>query len=322
MKALSKNLSLLSGIIILTFAPFPALLSGQPTPINPVSYRIFSPFIFNPAIAGSKDFFSIDLLTSKYGDANSQVLSGNLRLLKHSNDYFSSPGTPEFTKIGIGALVFNELDGLSRNNGFSGTASFHLPLDKENLSFLSFGASGKVVYNQYSGNPDLSDSSKNTVIPNIDAGVYYYNKSLFAGLSVTNIPGNPEEPDTLGIYKIPLSRQLFFQLGYRIVLSKSHNILLEPSIIVNSDDTFSKKIADMIKPALKLYAGSFCTGTFFNDFNKMSFFMQYKYPRFYIAAYFELPNKEPFYKSPIRTEFALGLNISSLKSQSTRLNHW
>jgi type IX secretion system PorP/SprF family membrane protein len=317
-----KMLSPGTGIIAVLLFCFSAALFGQQAPLYPVSYRIFSPFIFNPAIAGSKDFFSLDLLTSKLGNFNSQIASCNLRLPKSHHDYSSSPDSPEFTKIGIGGSVFTDLNGLSRNTGITAAVSYHIPLGKKNLSFLSFGVSGKGIYNQYSGKTDLSDTAKNTFIPNLDAGVYYYNQSFFAGISATNLLGNPDKPDSLGVYKIPVSTQLFFQIGYKIVLSKSLNILIEPSIVINSDDSFSKKIKDMLKPELKLYAGSFCAGTYFNDFSKKSFFLQYKYPRFYIGTYFELPNNSPFYKNPIRAELAFGINLSAIKHGSSMVNHW
>jgi type IX secretion system PorP/SprF family membrane protein len=245
-----------------------------------------------------------------------------LRLSKSNPGYFSSTEVPEFTKIGLGGSLFNEENGLSHNTGISVTGSYHLQLDKDAISFLSFGVTAKAVYNHYSGNPDLSDTAKNTFFPNFDVGVYYYSANLFAGLSATNLLGNPQPPDTLGYSPIAVSRQLFLQVGYKFVISKSLNIIVEPSLMVNTDDSFSGEIKDMIKPGLKLYGGSFCVGTFFNDFNKVSFFFQYKYPKFYIGTYFELPNNSPFYKSPIRAEFALGLNISAIKSGFSRLNHW
>ena len=55
---------------------------AQPTPNYPISYRLFSPFLFNPAIAGSKDFLAVDLTISNTGKANSQVASGNMRISK------------------------------------------------------------------------------------------------------------------------------------------------------------------------------------------------------------------------------------------------
>jgi len=308
--------------LVAVCALFSKLLYGQTTPLMPVSYRIFSPYIFNPAIAGSKDFFSTDLLAGKNGESNYQLLSGSARLGKTLPGYFSSPGTTEFSKIGIGGSIFNEMDGVARNAGMSVTGSYHLQLDNNALSFLSFGATVKGVYNNYSGNTDLSDSARSTFFPNIDAGVYFYGTSLFAGVSVTNILGSPEDEDSLRIYNIPVSQQLFFQLGYKLVISRSLNIVIEPSVIINSDLSFSGEIADMIEPMLKVYAGNFCAGTYFYDFDKYSFFLQYKYPKFYIGTYFELTKGSPFYKSPILGELAIGINLSAIKHGSARFNHW
>lgn len=316
-------MSAIKKVLLIFFLAFSFNVSdGQQIPLNPISYRIFSPFVFNPAITGSKDFFSVDLIAGEMGKNKSQIISWNTRLSKTSQKYFSSPGATEFTKIGVGGFLFNNMNGLSRNLGAGASGSFHLQLDKQALSFLSFGTTVKGIYNIYSGNPDLSDSAKNTFFPNLDAGIYYYNPFFYAGLSTTNLLGNREDSDSLGISTIPVSRQFFFQFGYRFVLSRSLNILLEPSVIINTDDSFSQKIREMIEPALKLYAGDFCLGTYFNDFNKISFFFQYKYPRFYLGTYFELPNDSPFYKKSLTAELALGINFSGIKSGYYRFNHW
>lgn len=295
---------------------------GQTTPQYPTSYRVFNPFIFNPAIAGSKDFFSVDFLAGKYGNLNSQLLSGNTRISKSTPGYVSSSDIPEFTNIGVGAYVFNEMIDSTRNLGFAGTGSYHIPLGQDALSFLSFGVTAKGVYNDYPGNTDLNKPAKSTFYPNFDLGVYYYNANLYAGISATNLLGNPETPDSTGFSTLAVSRQLFFQIGYKFVISKTLNIIIEPSLILNTDDSFSGEIMDMLKPGLKLYGDKFCVGTFFNDFDNTSFFFQYKYPKFYIGTYFEMVNGSPFYKSPIKAEVAVGINISAIKSGPSRLNHW
>ncbi len=311
-------------IVIFLFLLFtvPMLSPGQTTPLYPISYRVFNPAVFNPAITGSKDYFSVDILGGKIEKSNSQLINGSSRIPKAGMNYISSQGAPEFTNIGVGAAIFNELNGLARNIGFAGTGSYHVQMDDNALSFLSFGVSAKAIYYDYPGNEDLGDEAKSAFYPNVDLGVYYYSTSLYAGLSATNLLGNPEEPDSLGIYSIPVSRQLFLQVGYKFVISRSLAILAEPSVIVNTDDSFTGDIIDMIQPMLKVYAGNFCIGTYFNDFDKYSFFLQYKYPKFHIGTYFELPRGAPFYKSPLLAEIALGINISAIRSGLPRNNHW
>lgn len=295
---------------------------GQQTPSYPVYHRITTPFIFNPAIAGSKDFFSVDLSAGKFGKANSQLISGNMRLSKKPVSYLSSPPIPQFTNIGVGAYLFSDYDGATRNTGFGATGSYHFQLDKDALSFLSVGVTGKLVYNDYAGNTDLGEAPSTKFFPDLDAGIYYYSPGLYAGISATNLMGTPANADTLYTYTKPVSRQLFFVAGYKIVLSRARDIVLEPMIILNSDDSFSGDIIDMIQPALKLYAGSFCVGTYFNDFDRFSFFFQYKYNSFYVGAHFSLPYNSPFYKSPLIEEIAVGINLSSIKSGISRMYHW
>ena len=296
--------------------------SGQQTPTYPVYHRIVTPFIFNPAIAGSKDFFSADISAGKNGKANAQLLSGNMRLTKAAGHYVASPGIPEFTNIGVGGYIFNEYDGSTRNTGLAVAGSYHLQLDKEGLSFISAGAAARVVTSKFSGNVDLGQPASTKVFPDFDAGIYYYRTNLYAGISATNLLGTPANSDTASTYIMPVSRQFFFNAGYKIILSKSRNILLEPIIILNSDDKFSGDILDMIQPALKLYAGNFCVGTYFNDFDRFSFFFQYKYNSFYVGAYFSMAHNSPFYKTPLIEEIAVGINLSSIKSGISRMYHW
>jgi len=316
-------------IVKRTFIGLLLLLAGclegsyaQQVPFYPVSYRIFDPFVFNPAITGSKDYFAIDLIAGKYGESNSQFLSGSARLSKPQSKYASSTSVPEFSKIGVGGYLFDDYKGVSRDLGAGASMAYHVQLDREALSFVSFGLSAKAIFNRYSGNPDLSEPAVNTIYPNFDAGVYYYSTHLYAGLSVTNLLGGPKDKDATDSYTVSASRQIFLEAGYKIVLSKPLGIVVEPSLIVNTDDSFSGKITDMLQPAVKLYAGNFFLGTYFNDFKKTSVFFKYKYKAAYLGTFFQLKNGSPFYKTPLLAEVVLGLNISAVKSGISRQNHW
>jgi type IX secretion system PorP/SprF family membrane protein len=315
-----------SVLFILIFCLLSGLLVGQQTPYHPLSYRIFSPFLFNPAMAGSKDFSSLDVISGWQGKSNSQLISVNSRITKKGPSYFMSPVVKAFTNIGIGGYLFNEDYSPSRNMGAGAICSYQIPLDKQSLSFLSFGVAVKGIYNTmdsvYSADPGLSMPSESTFYPNLDAGIYYYGPSLFAGFSVTNLLGNPGDPDSLGIYRIPASRQYFFVAGYKFLISKPLNLVLEPSLIINGNTWRYHKITDIIKPMLKIYAQDFCVGTYFNDYDNISFFFQYRYPRFYVGTFFEMPKKTAYYKKDLNVEFAVGVNFSAIKSKNLKYYHW
>ncbi|MCX6750238.1 MAG: PorP/SprF family type IX secretion system membrane protein, partial [Candidatus Pacearchaeota archaeon] len=270
---------------------------GQQTPLNPLSYWIFTPHIYNPAIVGSKDFLSINLNAAVQGKSNTQIISGNARFSKTRYGYFSTPEIKEFKNIGIGGTVFNDIKGLSQNIGVSVAGSYHIPLNTRDLSFLSVGASVKGVYNMLDADTiEPMNPAKSTFYPNLDLGIYYFGTNLFAGLSTTNFLGNPEDPDSLGIFAVPVARQYYFTAGYKILLSRSLNIVLEPSVLINAYDSTFNKISDNINPILKLYLDNLCIGTYFLSDGNTSFFFQYRYSRFYIGAFYELPNKSPYFK--------------------------
>ena len=303
-------------LIFFLFSPF-FLVCGQETPVNPVSNKVFTPFIFNPAIAGSKDFMSVDLIAALQNKQYTQILSGNTRFRKRGQDYLLNSNKTEFSNFGIGGYLFNDLTGDHRNAGISIAGAYHIPLNRERLSFLSVGAATKGIYSHYPGDADLGKPKRDTLFPNVDAGIYYYNPAFYAGISATNILSESQLKDT-----IPVSREYFFTAGFKVVLSRRLNIVLEPSVIANTGDTLSKDIKDMIHPGLKLYLGNFCIGSYLNDYERIPFFFQYKYPGFYIGTFFELPRNTPFYKKEITAEIVLGLNISKNNPSRNRKGQW
>lgn len=299
------------------------ILVGQQNPLNPVYYWVFTPNVYNPAITGSKDFISVDFASSFYGKDNTEILSGNTRISRKQTGYFSSYDLIEYTNVGLSGSVFNDKVGSVRNTGASAAVSYQIPLNTRDLSFLSFGASIKGVYNTLdTGMAETGLGYKETFYPNADVGIYYYGPRLFAGVSAVNILGNPEKPDSLGHYMIPVARQYFFSAGYKIILSRTYDIVLEPSVLINAYDSTFKHIEENIDPVIKLYIDNLCLGSYFFTDGSIAFFAKYKYPGFYLGAFFDLPKKTAYYRSNPTIEFTLGLNIQPHKSKTSRTRHW
>jgi type IX secretion system PorP/SprF family membrane protein len=313
-------------IIFLVFVSFPDVVKCQQVPLVPISYRIFDPFVFNPAITGSKDFSSLDIIAGWQGKSNSQIISENSRLLKKGATYFTSPDFKEFTGIGLGGYLFNEENSKFRNTGIDIACSYHIPVDKESLSFISIGASFRGVSNitkaVTSIDPLLNKASVSSYYFNTDLGIYFYGPKFFAGVSVTNLLGNPKGNDSLSLILLPVSRQYFLITGYKILISTPLNIVIEPSLIVNAVQLSNMKARDILKPALKLYLQDFCLGTYFNNYSNISFFFQYRFPRFYIGSFFEIPKNTPYFQKELNFEFAVGINFSQTKSNYRKYYHW
>jgi type IX secretion system PorP/SprF family membrane protein len=314
-------------LIRVTFSLFLFLLleyysAAQQTPLHPISYRVFSPSIFNPAIAGSKDFLALDLAAAIQGEELSQFLSGNARIARKGPQYFGAPVSKRYTNYGVGAAIFNDAYGTSRNLGASVAASYHMPLDEKNLSFLSVGIALKGIYNMSDSVPEFNAPRKNSFIPNIDAGIYFYGRHLYAGISATNILGNMIDSADMAIYNIPVSRQYFFLAGYKLVLSKPMNIVIEPSLIVNLNDSLDFDKKETYNPMLKLYMEAFCIGAYLHDYNNLTFFFQYKFPQLYIGALVDCPREVPFYKRDLTIEIAAGINLGSTGTSSRNRYQW
>jgi len=297
-------------------------LTAQQTPLNPISNRVFTPFIINPAIAGSKDFMAIDLSAVIQGADKSQMLSGNTRIAKKGPRYFGAPVSRNFTQFGAGAALFNDVIGPSRNIGITAAASYHISLNDKNISFLSAGVAVKGIYNMMDSVPDYSAPQKNTFIPNLDAGIYYYGQSLYAGISATNVLGSMLDSTDMAVYDVPVSREYIFITGYKFVISKSLNIVIEPSLIIDLNDSLNFDKKETYNPMLRLYLEDFCLGGYLHDYEKLTFFFQYKFPRVYIGTLVDFPMDVPFYKDELTVEIAAGVNFGSISRSSSSKWHW
>ena len=297
-------------------------VTAQHTPLNPISSRVFTPFVINPGIAGSKDFMALDLSATIQGNDMSQLLSGNSRIAKKGPRYFGAPVAKSFTQVGLGASLFNDVSGPSRNLGIGIAASYHLPLNNKNLSFLSGGIAVKGIYNMMDSIPDIGAPKKNSFIPNVDAGVYFYGQKFYTGISATNILGSMTDSTDMAIYAIPVSRQYFFLAGYKFVLSRSLNIVLEPSLIVNLNDSLDFDKKESYNPMLKLYMDAFCLGAYLHNYDNLTFFFQYKFPKLYIGTLVDFPMNVPFYKQDLTVEIVAGVNFGGPAHTSGNRYQW
>ncbi|HKK40995.1 MAG TPA: type IX secretion system membrane protein PorP/SprF [Bacteroidales bacterium] len=308
-------------IILLMTGPGTELYSQQ-LPSYPVSLRIYDSFVLNPAIAGSKDFFNLDMSVGKSANINSQFIAGSSRIMRRNAEYPSTPALTDFTDFGAGGYVFREKYGLFNNSGFAGTVSYHKKLSDDALSFISAGISGKLIHTSYAGNTDAGIPSGKRTYADLDIGLYYYGPSFYAGMSVINVFSNTLNSDTAIYNAAGLSRHLNAIAGYKFVISRELNIVAEPAILLSENYSLSGNIKDMAGPMLRLYAGMFCAGAYFPGFDKASVFFRFKYPKFNIGAYLELPGNTPLYKSPILAEITLGINLSAIKFGAGGYNHW
>lgn len=311
-------------ICIVVLIASPLALHAQDPLLKAAGTWTYNPSWYNPAITGSKDFTSINFTHATGEDFNSMIISGNGRLVKKNKAYYNIPDHYTYRNIGLGYQLFNRSSEGISTTGFKASGSYHIELNESSMSFLSIGMSLQGSMNKIPYTPDIespdSTIQKTSYDPNVDFGIYYYSPSFFAGISATGLLEGILPDDS--IHYAHEERHYHFLAGYKFVLSRSLNLLLEPSVVFTVTDTSFNNLSSAIHPMLKIYIDDFCFGSYFYDRDRISLFFRYNYPGFYIGGFVAILRKSPYYKSAPSIELSAGINLSYNKSRQYKRFHW
>ncbi len=308
--------------LILTCILFTGLLYGQQVPKGPVSYKVFAPLILNPAIAGSKDFTRLHMQTMVSGANNSQAISIHSRF-RSNNSGTAETDDISFSNFGFGGYAFHEMMENSRNIGGGISGAFHLPLGAARVSGLSIGVSAHALYNIIPAGSEYVGTFENSMTPGVDLGILYYGPVGFAGFSSRNLTSllTDSIPRINDELSLPLEH-LFFG-GLKFLVSRSREIVFEPSLIVNVNDSLIDATVDNLTPILKVYVQNACFGAILQNFHAPSFFLQYQFPTFYLGVLAKLPGKEILLDNrQVRIELSLGLNLGNSARSNADQYRW
>ena len=312
MVSLHRFVFTLAGILAMTN------LMAQMVPANPSSYIVYSPFLVNPAISGSKDFSNINLIARVNGTPGAQMATYNGRLPGKTVD-----GVKTHSGFGLGGFFYNDEFMLSRNLGFGVSGAYHISLDQKKLSNLAIGAAFRGHYNLVSDEGESTTGRSSGFTPNVDVGLYYYGPSAYAGISSTNLLGTSDSTLAYGD-EAYIPREYNFYGGYKFLLSRKNGIVLEPSLLISLNDSTLSEIGQHITPYLKLYMQNFYFGTYVKDFdfNDLAFFFQYQFPWFYTGLLVEFPREGFLTDDNILLELCLGINLGLDKEAFRKSRHW
>jgi type IX secretion system PorP/SprF family membrane protein len=233
-------------IILVLFIGSTVLLRAQQDP--QYSQYMFNHVAINPAYAGSKQALSATAVVRKQWvgvEGSPQTNSLSLH------------GPIKRKRIGLGFHLTEERIGAKRWAGAYGDFAYRIKLGGGHLAFgLAAGAVsykynfGKVNYEDPSEISNNNEAGKNRVRFDASAGIYYHNKALFAGYSVTHLnePNlyNLVSTDTAGtssVLTFNLNRHHFFTFGYGFRLSD--NLVFSPSILLKSAGAKKGNNADL-----------------------------------------------------------------------------
>ncbi len=182
-------MSRLKYIFIFLWIIISSLLKGQSVPDSDrisLAYPVYSQYLqnglmINPAYAGSREALSM--------------------LLSYRMQWMGTPGAPVLQSVSLHSPMKNDRValglkahfmqyGVTRSTNIYAVYAYHVRVGNGKLSFgLKAGVdmsntdyTGLLLTN--TGDPVFTSDEKPYILPNAGAGVYYYSKRLFAGLSV------------------------------------------------------------------------------------------------------------------------------------------
>ncbi len=228
-------------IIILLFSGY---LYGQQIPL--FSQYMFNDIVINPAIAGTKNYF-----TTKF---------------VHRNQWVGIPGAPvtqtlsihgpiKHLSMGVGGFIYNDITGPGRQTGIKLTYAYHINLPKGKLSLGIHGGMFQYKYSkseltthQQNDNAVLNASGESMWIPDASFGAYYFNDIYYIGISTsqlfeTKLKYGEFQRVTLG----HLERHYSLLAGYNIPFYYTKQFELEPSVLIKYVDTAPLEIDLNIK---------------------------------------------------------------------------
>lgn len=229
------------------------------------SQYMLNTFLVNPAVAGAEGLTALNLTAREqwvgYSEGPSTyALSAQTRILKTSFRNRSrliktrSRKRRPSGRIGLGAFIYNDMNGAVRRTGFQGTYAYHIYMRDVQLSFGASISSYqfKINVTQADGltpNDPLLATKLQKMSPDANMGIMLSTEKYYAGVSATSLfqssiqfgRGNPTDA-----YRI--LRQYYLIGGYRIEPYKS-SFAVEPSALV----TFTEKGGNSVDLNVKAY---------------------------------------------------------------------
>ena len=254
------------GLKILMIIGFATLISlkqinAQQLPLY--SQYMMNAFLINPAVAGHEGYSAINITAREQWvgikDApGTYAVSAQTRLLK--NSFISRSSSISKRKrvmsrsgrVGYGLYAFTDMSGAFSRTGFQGTYSYHIPLDKSQISFgvsltgYQFRINENKIKLLDEDDELLFNTEKSALVPDANFGIYYTDQHLYAGISAMQLFQSPLKisADKNGPgYK--MMRHYFLTAGYRFEISRE--LLMEPSFLLKATENFIAQVDANLK---------------------------------------------------------------------------
>jgi type IX secretion system PorP/SprF family membrane protein len=223
------------------------LTFGQQLPLY--SQYLYNKFLINPAVAGSDGYTSYSLTAREQwvgysGAPRTFSVSMQTRLLKKSyvlkqNRVRHQVYRPKSDgKVGLGAYVFSDRNGLIQRTGFHASYAYHTWLQKGTQLSMGIALTGyhyKIDENQINfedpNEPWLNNNLRRGIfVPDVCFGVYLLNANYSFGFSSDQLFEASAKIGSAAYKNFRMSRH-YYLFGSYDFLSGTHNIF-QPSFMV------------------------------------------------------------------------------------------
>jgi type IX secretion system PorP/SprF family membrane protein len=221
-------------IIILVFVA--ALSKAQQLPMY--SQYLTNDFILNPAIAGTKPYFPIQI--------NSRSQWSGLGEIAPKTNTLSYHMPLAYDAIGVGAVIMQDETGPYSQIGVSLSFAYHIQLDDDDITRLSLGMSGLMTQhtlNQdqltfHNPDPEFEGGSFSKMVPDASFGAYLYSKDFSLSASAHQLFESTFKESVSDIFGDNTQVRHYFVHGsYRINIHS--DLAIEPSILAKSIESSS-----------------------------------------------------------------------------------
>lgn len=241
--------------LILLLAAIWQMGSAQQLPIY--SQYLYNKFLINPAHAGSDGYTSLNLTAREQwigysGAPRTYSLSWQTRILKKPHELKHKSNSKIIYRpktdgrVGFGAYVFSDRNGLIQRTGFQTTYAYHMWIDA--ATQLSMGLALTAYHFRINANessfedpsePWLNDNlRKGVFVPDADFGIYLLNPRYDFGISAQQLFGAAAKIGNYAYKNFHMNRHFYTFGSYYLPVAEKQE--LEPSVLV--------KISEELRP--------------------------------------------------------------------------
>ena len=234
---------------------------GQQLPLY--SQYLYNKYLINPAVAGSDGYTSVSLTAREQwvgysGAPRTFSFSWQTRVLKKSFILKQTRVKREVFrpksdgKVGFGAYVFSDKNGLVQRTGFQVSYAYHMWLQKSTQLSFGLGFTGyyyKIDEKQINfENPDEpllnNNLRRGRFVPDLTFGVYLLNAKYSFGFSAEQLSEASAKFGGSAYKNFAMSRQYYLFGSYD--LSPANGTIIQPSFLL--------KMSEQLKPQVDIGA--------------------------------------------------------------------